>query len=154
MLPQDVAAALRSLRDSYNRQRLSLTGQVGSHAAGSANAISKLLAVVDRALATGEAPIANITGVVRGSPKFIGTPVARLSRGELVRLLAVGKTVPGGPASGWWQVQTRTGVTGWIDRNELFPSGRGALSSKPGVGGPCHSHREDIETGARVTVIF
>ena len=154
MLPQDVAAALRSLRDSYNRQRISLTGQAGSHAAGSASTISKLIAVIDRALATGEAPIANLTGVVRGSPRFIGTPVARLSRGELVRLLAVGRTVPGGPASGWWQVQTRSGLTGWIDRNELFPASRGALSSKPGMGGPSHSHREEIETGARDTVIF
>ena len=154
MLPQDVGAALRSMRDSYNRQRLALAGQTGSHAAGSASNITKLLAVVDRALVTGEAPIANLTGVIRGSPKFIGTPVARLSRGELVRLLAVGRTVPGGPASGWWQVQTRSGVTGWINRNEIFPSAAGALSSKPGIGGPSQSHREEIELGARDTVIF
>ena len=155
MPPQDVVAALRSIRESYNHRRQALARQGGTHASGGLATVDKLIGAVDRAIASGEAPIAALSGVIRASAKFIGTPVARVSRGEPVQLLAVGGSTPGGPNRGWWQVKSRSGVTGWIDRTAIFPEGPAALSSKPGFGGlPGASHREDIETGARDTVIF
>jgi hypothetical protein len=155
ILSPDAVAALQSLRNSYMHQRQVLTGQAGSHAAAGLATVTKLIAVVDKALATGEAPIAALTGILRASAKFIGTPIARLSRGETVRLLAVGGTTPGGPNRGWWQVQTRAGISGWIDRKEIFPDAPRAITSQAGLGGPSDSsHREEIELGARDTVVF
>ena len=141
--PPEVIAALRSLRDSYMRKRQMSAGPHG--------ALDKLIAAVDGAINTGEAPIANMIGALRPSPKLFSQPIARLSRGERVRLLGVGGGTPGGSNRGWWQVQSRAGVTGWVERKDLFPDAPVMLSSQPGAAG--HGRQPDeIELGVRDTI--
>ena len=148
LLPPDVVFALRSLRDSYMRHRQSAGGQDVSAKA----AFDRLVATVDGALSSGEAPIAQISSSLRSSAKFLSYPIARLSRGEMVRLLGIGSAMAGGSNRDWWHVQSRSGVTGWIPRREIFPDVAAVLSSQAGMGGSARQP-EEIELGVRDTMI-
>jgi hypothetical protein len=152
LLPPDIGVALRSLRDTYKRRRDLLSGQPGAHASAGLGTVDRLIATVDRAIATGEAPIASLSSALRSSGKLLSHPVAHLSRGEMVRLLGISST-PGGPkGGGWWQVASRSGASGWLDRKEIFPDPPAALSSKAGTASPGRQP-DEIELGVRDTMI-
>ena len=152
LLPANILEALRSLRGSYTHQRQLLDGQPGAHASSGLRRVDQLIAAIDQAMVTGEAPIQQLSSALRSSGKFLSHPVAHLSRGEMVKLLAIGGGTTGAPNRGWWQVQTRSGITGWIDRKELFPDAPSALSSLPGTAGRA-GQPEEIELGVRDTMI-
>lgn len=149
LLSPDIVFALRSLRDSYTRHRQSAGGPRDAHAKA---ALDRLIAAVDGALASGEAPVANIGASLRSSAKFLSRPVAPLSRGEMVKLLAVGDAAVGGSKQDWWHAQTGLGVKGWIHRKEIFPDGPAVLSSQPGTAGQ-GGQPDEIELGVRDTMI-
>ena len=149
LLPPDIVFALRSLRDSYTHHRQSVGGPRDAHAKA---ALDRLIAAVDGALASGEAPVATFSSSLRSSAKFLSRPVDHLSRGEMVKLLGLGDATAGGSKHDWWHAQSRTGVTGWIHRKEIFPDGPAVLTSQPGTAGRA-AEPDEIELGVRDTMI-